>query len=110
MPWQSTVVNDPNDAAPPIACSLSPGELVERGDDWSALLSRALVSADRIASGVRLTVRPAAAAELARLVDLERGCCPWMSFDFERPETVAVTASGEGVEVLALMFLGRTPS
>ena len=61
-----------SDGTRPIACSLSPGDLVERGDEWGALLTRSLVSAQPIASGVRLAVKPGAAAELARLVDLER--------------------------------------
>jgi len=94
-----------SDGTRPIACSLSPGDLVERGDEWGALLTRSLVSAQPIASGVRLAVKPGAAAELARLVDLERSCCPWMSFDFVRPEVVAITAEGEGAAVLAGMFL-----
>ena len=52
----------------------------------------------------RLTIDQIA-GDLARLVDLERSCCPWMSFDFIQPEVVAITAEGEGAAVLAWMFL-----
>jgi hypothetical protein len=100
----STTESEP---APPIACSLSAADLADRGDEWGELLTHALVSARRTPSGVTLTVQPGAAAELARLVELERTCCPWMRFDFERPEAVAITASGAGVEVLYRMFLAQ---
>jgi hypothetical protein len=90
-----------------IACSLSPADLGDRGVEWRALLDTSLVSAERIPSGVRVTVKPDAAGELNRLVDLERGCCAWMKFDFAGPATVSVTAPGDGEDVLVTMFLER---
>jgi hypothetical protein len=91
----------------PIACSLSAAELGERGAEWDALLTRSLISSQAIPAGVRLTVEPGAAGELARLIDLERACCAWMRFDFEAAATVAITAADEGPAVLRSMFLER---
>jgi hypothetical protein len=93
------------DDSPPIACSLDAGQLGDREAEWRALLGTALVARARIPSGIRVTVRPDAAEELNRLVDLERGCCAWMRFEFDAPESVSITAGGEGPEVLAAMFL-----
>jgi hypothetical protein len=91
----------------PIACSLSATDLGGREVEWRALLDTPLVKAERIPSGVRLTVQPGGTAELQRLIDLERTCCAWMEFEFDSPETVAITASAAGVEVLVAMFLDR---
>jgi hypothetical protein len=97
--------NDEPTAGIAIACSLSAADLGNREVEWRALLSASLVSGERIPSGVRITVQPSASAELRRLIDLERGCCAWMQFNFEAPETVAITAAAEGVDVLVAVFL-----
>jgi hypothetical protein len=94
----------------PIACSLSAADLGGREVEWRALLDTSLVKAERIPSGVRLTVQPSGVAELKRLIDLERTCCAWMEFEVDWPETVAITASAAGVEVLVAMFLDRDAS
>ena len=94
----------------PIACSLSPADMSDRETEWRALLDSSAAAGERIASGVRITVQPDAAGELKRLIDLERGCCAWMRFEFEPPETVAITAPGQGADVLVAMFLVRDPS
>jgi len=93
-----------------IACTLPAAAVGDRETEWRSLLDNSLVDAERIPSGVRITVQPGAAAELNRLIDLERGCCAWMRFDFAAPEAVAITADGEGADVLAAMFLRREPS
>jgi MerR family mercuric resistance operon transcriptional regulator len=93
-----------------LACTLSEAAAGDRETEWRRLLDTSLVEAAPIRSGVRITVQPGGAAELARLIDLERGCCAWMRFDFAAPETVAITAAGEGADVLAAMFLRREPS
>ena len=94
----------------PIACSLSAVDLGEREDEWRALLDAALVGGERIPSGVRITVQPSDSAESQRLVELDRACCAWMQFDFDAPETVAITAPSPGADVLAAMFLDRDAS
>jgi hypothetical protein len=42
------------------------------------------------------------------LVDLERGCCAWMHFEFDGSASVAITAPADGAEVLVEMFLDRS--
>jgi hypothetical protein len=91
----------------PIACTLSSEHLGDREAEWRALLDGSLVAGVRIPAGVRITVQPDASRELERLIDLERGCCAWMQFEFEAPETVAITAPAAGVDVLVAMFLDR---
>lgn len=93
----------------PIACSLSAADLGNREVEWRALLGASLVRGERIPSGVRITVQPGASRELQRLIDLERSCCAWMQFSFEAPETVAITAAAEGIDVLVAMFLADPP-
>ncbi len=94
----------------PIACSLSTADLGDREVEWRALLDTSLVMGERIPSGVRITVQPSGSAELQRLIELERSCCAWMQFKFDSPETVAITASADGVDVLVAMFLDRNAS
>ena len=89
----------------PIACSLTAADLGDREAEWRALLETSLVLRERIPSGVRITVQPPAIEELHRLIDLERDCCAWMQFKFDAPETVAITASAEGGDVLVSMLL-----
>jgi hypothetical protein len=101
------------DASPddiPIACSLSEADLGDREAEWRALLDASPVRRERIPSGVRMTVQPGGSEELHRLIDLERACCAWMQFEFEGPETVSITASAAGVDVLVAMFLDREAS
>jgi hypothetical protein len=91
----------------PIACSLPAAALGDREAEWRTLLDSPLVRREGIPFGVRLTVQPAYSGELRRLIDLERSCCAWMQFDFDGPETVAITAPGEGADVLVAMLLDR---
>ena len=94
----------------PVACSQGAALLGEREAQWRSLLDTSLVLAERIPSGVRIGVQPSRAAELQRLIALERACCPWMRFQLEAPATVAITASGAGAGVLVAMFLDRDPT
>jgi hypothetical protein len=87
----------------PIACSLAPTELGDREQAWEQLLRTSLLSRERVAGGLRLTVSPAAVLSLRQLVDLERDCCPWITFSLEG-ESLTVTASGAGEEMLVQMF------
>jgi hypothetical protein len=94
----------------PIACSLSAADLGNREVEWRALLDTPLVAVERIPSGVRITVQPSGSEELQRMIELERTCCTWMQFKFDAPETVSITASAAGVDVLVAMFLDREAS
>jgi hypothetical protein len=88
---------------PPIACSLSSQGLAERAQAWRALLRTSLRSREEIAGGLRLGVEPGATATLEQLVELERDCCAWISFELDAA-SVTMTAKGEGEQVLRRMF------
>jgi hypothetical protein len=87
----------------PIACSLSSADLGERQLAWQALLRTSLLARERVPGGLRLTVRKAARPELRNLIDLERTCCPWITFVAEG-DSVTLTAPGAGEDVLVQMF------
>lgn len=88
---------------PPIACSLSPQELTERTTAWQSLLRSSVVARQLVDGGMRLTVRPDAVQAMHSLVELERRCCPWMTFVVSG-DSVTVTASGDGEPILVAML------
>ena len=87
----------------PIACSLTPGEMLDRGSAWGKLLRTSLISRERVPGGLRLFVHPGAVESLRSLANLERECCPWINFNFEG-DAVVVTAAGAGEDALVEMF------
>ena len=88
----------------PIACSLSDSEQVARSAAWQQLLQGGQVERVRVAGGIQLRATPAAARTLRELIDLERECCAWISFDVDSDSTITLTAPGDGEEVLAHLF------
>ena len=95
MPHEGTEV--------PIACSLVPSEQANRELAWERLLRTSLVARERVAGGLRLTVIRSAVPSLRELIDLERECCPWITFSLE-DHSHTMTAPGAGEEVLVQMF------
>ena len=93
-------MDDPN----PIVCTLSAEELENRELAWQKLLASGLVIRSRVPGGIRLTAERGAAAALMQLVDLERECCPWITFDVSSRSAVTLTAKGDGEAVLLQMF------
>jgi hypothetical protein len=87
----------------PIACSLSSTDLADRQVAWQQLLRTSLLARERVPGGLRLTIRQAARPELRNLIDLERTCCPWITF-VAKGDSVTLTAQGAGEEVLVQMF------
>lgn len=67
-----------------------------------------LVKRELMGGGIRLRAAPGAAAALIELIDLERECCAWISFDVSDGSVVTLTADGDGEAVLARMFV-ETP-
>ncbi len=67
---------------PPVACTLTEGELRERRQTILDLVRASALHAAPLALGVACYFRPApeVLAQLARLVDLERQCCPFLTF------------------------------
>ncbi len=88
----------------PIACTLSPSELEDRGAAWRKLLGSGLIERARVPGGLRLVAGPGAQAALMELIELERECCAWIHFEVSGPSTVTLTAEREGEAVLATMF------
>ena len=89
---------------PPIACTLSPSELKDREGAWKKLLGSGMVERELVPGGIRLRPAPGAATALLDLIDLERECCAWISFEVGDGSAVTLTADGEGEVVLAGMF------
>lgn len=88
-----------------IACTLTADELKETESAWKKLLRLSLVSRQEIPGGLRLTVDPRSEAALRQLVDIERGCCRWITFEFDGP-SVTMTAPGGGESVIREIWAG----
>ncbi len=86
-----------------IACSLSTDDLAETEGAWHDLFQRSLVSSDAVPGGLRLVFRPESANALPRLIDVERECCPWVTFDVDEA-VVTMTAGGEGESAIRAMW------
>lgn len=91
----------------PIVCTLTPGELQDRGAAWQKLFASGLLHREVIPDGIMLRADPGAAGALSDLVALERECCAWIDFEVDG-SAVRMTAPGAGAEVLAGMFSPST--
>src|SRR5260370_38437570 len=78
-----------------IACALTADELTETESAWKKLLRLSLVSRQEIPGGVRLTVVRRSEAALRQLIDIERECCRWITFELDGP-SVTMSAPGAG--------------
>ena len=78
-------------------------DLADREGAWHRLLGTSLLARERVAGGLRLTISADAVQELRALVELERNCCPWITFAIDAA-SVTMTAAGEGEDVLVQMF------
>ena len=88
---------------PAIACTLSDQDRAAVGAAWQALFRAYLRTREDVPGGIRLDFEPAGAAELGRLVDIERHCCAWASFVVEGA-SVTMTAPGPGQEAVRAMW------
>ena len=90
-----------------IACSLEPGFMNDRLDDWSALLSHA-VRREPIQDGVRVVFGPTVpASDLMRLTVAEQSCCSFFGFAIHVDASgvaMEVTAPPEGRDVVTALF------
>ncbi len=70
----------------PLACSLSGEAMADRLTELRALFRQSLLSADRDGAALSLELRdsPEAGERLARLVELERACCPFLAIEMGR--------------------------
>jgi hypothetical protein len=72
-----------------MACTLTPGDAVERREAWGRLARAALIDRARSGNGVTLRFRAGAEHELRALVAAERECCPFL--------TLQVREDGDGL-------------
>ena len=70
----------------PIACALNQGQLAERKELVQRLAQEA-TERRKLPNGVGLRFKPVSGrvTELAKLVDLERACCPFLTFRIDAP-------------------------
>lgn len=87
-----------------VACTLTPADRQDVGAAWQKLLRASLVSREEVPGGLRLAMHPGSAQALRQLIDIERECCPWITFDLEGP-IVTMTAAGEGASALREMWV-----
>jgi hypothetical protein len=78
-----------------IACTLTPSDLRDVRSAWRKLFRLSLVARDEVPGGLRLDVHPGSADALRQLIDIERECCRWITFELEGP-AVTMTARGAG--------------
>jgi hypothetical protein len=67
----------------PIACTLEAGEMAERGREMEALARAALLRRTRTGNSLQLIFRrtPQVEAGIASLVQRERQCCSFLTFE-----------------------------
>jgi hypothetical protein len=87
-----------------IACTLSQEELGDTSSAWQKLFRAALVERAEIPAGLRLVVNDASAEALRQLIEIERDCCPWITFELDGPR-VSMTAEGAGAEAIKSMWV-----
>ena len=87
-----------------VACSLTPGDLQDVGAAWQKLFRASLVSREEVPDGLRLVMHPGSAQALRQLIDIERECCRWITFELEGP-VVTMTAAGGGASAIRDMWV-----
>jgi len=86
-----------------VACTLSPDDLKETEKAWRKLFQLSLVSRQEVPGGLRLEFHPGSAGALHSLIDIERDCCRWITFDLDGP-VVTMTSPGDGEAAIREMW------
>lgn len=98
--------SDSPSAAPPIACSLTGGDMQARIREWQTLLDG--VTRKPISDGLRLHFpAQASLSEIARLAEAEQACCAFFTFTITidtRGVSVDVTAPADGQPMIDTVF------
>jgi hypothetical protein len=87
-----------------VACSLSRTELEDTAAAWQKLLRLSLLSRDEVPGGLRLALHPGSADALRSLIDIERECCRWITFELDGA-TVTMTSPGAGASAIREMWV-----
>jgi hypothetical protein len=66
----------------PIACSLTDSELQQRRKDYLDKIAKSLTGSEELENGFsfRFRLGPGFLQDLAEVIDLERQCCPFLTF------------------------------
>ena len=86
-----------------VACTLGPDDLKETEQAWRKLFQLSLVSREEVRGGLRLEVHPGSADALRSLIDIERDCCRWITFELDGP-VVTMTSPGAGEAAIREMW------
>jgi hypothetical protein len=78
----------------PIACTLTPAAMADRGEWLRRLGAKGLVSGERLDDRLDLRFRTAAEGEVREWVRAEQECCAFLSFEFERGDDLRLTITG----------------
>jgi hypothetical protein len=87
-----------------IICTLSKDELSDTRSAWQKLFRTALLVREEIPGGLRLVVNYGSADALRQLIEIERDCCRWITFQLDGP-AVSMTAEGAGAATLREMWV-----
>jgi hypothetical protein len=68
----------------PIACTLTPGAMADRGEWLRRLGAASLIAGERTEAGLQLRFAPAAEGGVREWVRAEQECCAFLSFDLDR--------------------------
>jgi len=97
----------------PVACTLKRAEFTAQSADWEWAVARFGRARNAVDQGVEVILAADAHDEVARLVDLERSCCGWATWQLDRDGNevrLRVTSpDAEGADVLRDLF-GLAPA
>jgi hypothetical protein len=99
----------PDDTAIPIACTLDPGSLADRADEWRAFIASSVVALEPAATSVRMVLAdsPSALAAAASLGQREKQCCAFfgVSIEIEAERRTLVVRVPDGAEEAMATFV-----
>jgi hypothetical protein len=68
----------------PIACTLTPGAMADRGEWLRRLGGKSLIAGERTDAGLHLRFAAAAEVEVRKWITAEEECCAFLSFELDR--------------------------
>jgi hypothetical protein len=96
---------------PPIACTLTDAEMQQRRKTVLDAFRKAVLETTPLPQGYAYRLQPTSEvlAQLAHLVDLERQCCPFLTFKItveaaNQPFTLEITGPPEAQVMIADFF------